>query len=97
MRAKQSRQGAIDGDGIMRAANRSLWIVPILLVLVAMGLFVTVAFTRAGTDVAALLGAWVVYSAVFVGFAILALVAYRSLRRSRDPEAADEARSRQSR
>jgi hypothetical protein len=81
----------------MRAAIRSPWIVLVLLVLVAIGLFLAVAFTRAGTDVTELLGAWFVYCAVFVAFAILALVAYRALRRARDPEAVDEARSRQPR
>jgi hypothetical protein len=80
----------------MTDLKRSPWLIPIIVALVAIALFFGIVFTRAGELVGLneLLGHWVVNAVLFCVFALAALIAYRTLRRSRAPAAMDEARSR---
>jgi hypothetical protein len=72
-------------------AKRDPWLIPVALVVLAAMLYFAVIFTRGGLDRAELAGSWLTYFVVFVTFAAIAVVAYRSLRRSR--AIPDEARS----
>jgi fumarate reductase subunit D len=63
--------------------NRIPWIVPVLVVLVAVALYFGVVLSRPSIDQPELLGSWTLYASIFVICAAVALVIYRSLRRSR--------------
>jgi amino acid transporter len=73
--------------------NRNPWIVPIALVAAAIAFYFTFMWTRPGVDHSQLTGNWLFWAVVFIVFAVIALVAYRSLRRSAHTNM-DEARSR---
>lgn len=70
--------------------ERNPWIVPVAAVLTAVVAYFLVVLTH-GIDQSDLLGSWFFFATIFVSFAAIALVAYRSLRRSRAPAAMDEA------
>ena len=71
--------------------ERNPWIVVVGSVLVAAGAYFSVVLVN-GVDKSDLLGSWFFYAVVFISFAAIALAIYRSLGRSRDPQALDEAR-----
>ena len=71
--------------------ERNPWIVVVGCVLVAAGAYLAVVLVN-GVDKSDLLGSWFFFASVFISFAAIALGVYRSLRRSHDPQALDEAR-----
>jgi high-affinity Fe2+/Pb2+ permease len=73
--------------------RRSPWVVPVIVAVVAGGIFLGVVLSRGSIDQERLLGEWVVNLLLFLVFAGAAVAAYRALRRSRSGHAADEARS----
>jgi uncharacterized membrane protein len=62
--------------------KRNPWIVPVVAVLAMVALYFTFVSSRSSIDQPALLGNWFLFAAIFVVFAVIALIAYRSLRRS---------------
>jgi cellobiose-specific phosphotransferase system component IIC len=73
--------------------KRNPWLIPIVVVLVVAGLYLTFVTSRSTIDQPELLGTGTIFAAIFVAFAAIALFAYRALRRSR--ATMDEARSKQ--
>ena len=71
--------------------ERNPWIVPVAAVLTAVSAYFLVVIIH-GVDQSDLLGSWFFFATIFVSFAAIALVVYRSLRRSGAPAAMDEAR-----
>jgi hypothetical protein len=71
--------------------KRNPWIIPVAIVVVGAALYFTFVFSRPSIDQPELLGNWAMFAAIFVAFAAIALVAYRSLRRS-SRSGLDEAR-----
>jgi hypothetical protein len=71
--------------------NRNPWIVPVALVLVAIALYLAFVSSRSSVDQPELLTQWLMYAVVFVVLAAIAIVAYRTMRRSSRTDM-DEAR-----
>jgi membrane protein implicated in regulation of membrane protease activity len=76
-----------------RGSVRQPWLVPVLVAAVALGLFLAVALTRGGLAGDTLVVHFLVNGVVFAALAVAALIAYRHLRRTRNPGAMDDARS----
>ena len=72
--------------------ERNPWIVVVGSVLVAASAYFAVVLANQ-IDKSDLLGSWFLLASVFVSFATIAVVVYRSLRRSHAPAAMDEAKS----
>jgi TRAP-type C4-dicarboxylate transport system permease small subunit len=72
--------------------ERNPWVVVVACILVASGVYFTVV-TINHVNRSDLLGSWFLYAIVFVSFATIALAVYRSMRRSHDPAAMDEAKA----
>jgi hypothetical protein len=73
--------------------ERNPWVVVIGSVLTASTAYFAVVLANQ-IDRSDLLGNWFILAIVFMSFATIALVVYRSLRRSRNPTAMDEAGTR---
>lgn len=76
-----------------RGSVRYPWLVPIIIAAVAVGLFLAIVLTRGGLNQDLLLAHLVSDAAIFLILAGAAIIAYRFLRRTRAPQAMDEARS----
>ncbi len=74
--------------------ERNPWIVVVGSVLTAATLYIVVVLTHQ-MDQSDVLGNWFMHATVFGSFAVIALIVYRSLRRSRSPAVMDEARPKQ--
>ncbi len=72
--------------------ERNPWIVVVGCVMTAVAIYFT-AVSVNQLDRSDLIGNWFMFACIFVSVATVALVVYRSLRRSRSPAAMDEARS----
>ncbi len=77
----------------MPTPKQSPWLIPIIVVLAAVGFFLAIVFTRAGIDLQHLLGEYAVHSVLFGLVAIAAILVYRALRRQHAPAVMDEGRS----
>jgi hypothetical protein len=73
--------------------ERNPWVIVIGSVLTAATAYFSVVFVNQ-IDWSDLLGNWFILAIVFMCFATIALAVYRSLRRSRNPTAMDEAKTR---
>jgi len=63
-------------------AKRSPWIIPVVVALVAMSVFLGAVLMRGSIDASELLGGYFTYLTLFLVFAVIAVVVYRSLKRS---------------
>ncbi len=75
--------------------ERHPWVVVVGSVLTAAAAYFAIVLVNQ-IDKSDLLGSWFLLASVFVSFAAIALVTYRSLRRSHAPAVMDEAKSQRS-
>jgi high-affinity Fe2+/Pb2+ permease len=71
--------------------QRNPWIVPVALVAVAVALYFAFISSRSSIDQPELATNWILYAVIFVVFAAIATVAYRTMRRTSRTDM-DEAR-----